>query len=72
MVFRWPAEREFVTVSSQGELLLHPCFEREVYCYENWRLGGEWAQVFPRLTGLVNLNHDAMICSPGNNPSNNT
>ncbi|QKX57808.1 uncharacterized protein TRUGW13939_04928 [Talaromyces rugulosus] len=55
---RWPDNRDFYTMSAQGELLLDPEFEEAVYRYENWQISKDWIEMFPALKDYVNVEED--------------
>lgn len=35
--------------------MLDPQFEADMYRYENWQISSDWAQMFPHLISLVNV-----------------
>ncbi|OAL45723.1 hypothetical protein IQ07DRAFT_575371 [Pyrenochaeta sp. DS3sAY3a] len=53
--FSWPDSKELIIKSCGGAMVLNPNFESYVVSLENWKISCSWADRYPELAHLVNV-----------------
>lgn len=53
--FTWPKDKELIIQSPRDGVILNPDFESYVVSLENWTISRSWADNYPQLAHLVNV-----------------
>jgi hypothetical protein len=53
--FEWPETRSFLSKGAQDQVVLEPDFVSAAHNLQNWKVTKAWAEEFPSLVRLVNV-----------------